>query len=312
MLNVGQKSEIVMILNHLFGFSYSIAINEQIDKYKNEPIFLSEGNINEPQKKKRLDEVLFRTYIEDKYGKIDLKEFNEILKEENNRNEICSIMGIHDGGNNSKADFYIGDLALSAKSQAGKTPSIFNRGIHENLLLMCDRMEYNEIIRSKYDNNVLKDYSLKIDKLLKEFMTHMSDKTGTREKMYNKKTKEYGFFHSKEKWDIIAPLIYYTGFIGTRTQDSFNTANCMLEAYDQYEPNTYVYDFDGVEWIEKNKNFFEFELRSASSDEIKLSEDLLKLSNEELIPMGYYKHYDNKNKIWKIGGELVIKKNKSM
>jgi hypothetical protein len=76
-MNIGQKSEIVMILNHLYCFSYGIVINEKLGKYNYEPVFLSEGNINEPQKKKRLDDVLFRTYIEGKYGKIDLKEFNK-------------------------------------------------------------------------------------------------------------------------------------------------------------------------------------------------------------------------------------------
>lgn len=301
-----------MILNHLYCFSYGMMINEKLGKYNYEPVFLSEGNNNDRQKKKRLDEVFFRKYIEEKYGKIDLNEFNNLLKDDNNRDEICFVMGIHDGGKYSKADFYMGDLGISAKSQSGKTPSIFNRGTHENLLIMCDRMEYNEIIKSKYDNNVLNDYASKIDKLIKEYMAYMANKKGTKEKTYNKKTKEYGFFHSKEKWEIITPLIYYTGFIGTRTQDSFNTANCMLEAYDPYDPNTYVYDFDGVEWVEKNKDFFEFELRSAENEKIKLSEELLKLSNEELIPMGYYKHYDKKKKIWKIGGELVIKKDKSV
>lgn len=311
--NQGNVAEVVAILVHLFHFSYGLPICNKLGKYNYEPVFLSAGNNKDTQKKRRLDEILFRAYIEDEYGKMSPNEFCLLLENNIVLRKIAWTFNINPAGSGSKADFYRGDLGISVKGYQGETPSIFNKGSHIGLLKMCNRLKDIETIKVNTPKDILtENYSLKIDHRIKEFMRYMSCKSGTLNKNYNSSTGEYGYFYSEESWREVKPIIYYTLLIGTRSKDSFNTAHALLDIIDPFDIQSYnyFYDYEIFDYIEENKDNWQFEMRSSKKD--KKNKELLNLTNEELIPMGYYKHFDSKKKIWKIYNEFVIRKSKSV
>lgn len=305
--NRGNESEIKAIIINVFCYAYNIEI-KGLGLYNFEPVYLPDGNDEEPNKRRIVDSDKLKKFIKDNFGKLDYNEFIEKMKDNNFIEIIVNLLNIECAKSSYKSDFYRGNLGISVKNY-GETNkkldlkntdvSIMNRGTFNSFLECANRISKDEELKKLYDEyDVLNDnYEENVSRIYKEFLIAIKqDKFPLHCSNYKNNTKEYGFFYPIEIWKYIKPMIVYFTYKGTYTGNSYNKADCVMEITNPFDINTYKIYYDFNYYVEKHRKSSSFEIRGISKTAVKSY--FSRIPEDVLLEMGIIKMKEKKsNKI---------------
>lgn len=298
--NRGVENEKIAILMNMYCYANSIEING-LGEYNNMPVYLPDGDEDDPNKKRILDSSGMSTYVKDKYNVSNIEDFKCLINDRSMMFTLCDIFNVSSANSNYKSDFYRGDLGLSVKNYSEDNTywdlkrtdiSILNRGYFNAYLTCANRIANDDRVKELYDEyGVLNEqYEEKIKSLYLEFILAIKeDKFPLNCRNYKITTKEKGFWYDDEKWKYIKPMIAYFCTMGTYFGDSFNTANCMLEIINPFDINTYSFYYDILNYIEYHRDKCNFEIRGVN--EVTYKSIFSRIDDDVLLQLGMIRKY---------------------
>lgn len=274
--NQGHKLEIITIIINLFCYAYDIFI-DYLGEYNKYPVYLPDGNENEPNKKREINVDIFRNYIDKKFGNISYEIFIEKIKEDKSIiEEISKLLNIDSAGSSYKSDFYRGDLGISVKGFGindkknnfhSSNVTLINKTTLNGFLKIARRLVKNKDFIKQYgfEEIVTKNYPERVKEVMLDFCKEVYNKKYCKHcQNYKITTNEKGFFYHSEQWNLFMPILVYCAFYGTATGNSFNKASCVLDIIYPFSIKKNICHFQPKSYFDKFKRNFSFEIRGFS------------------------------------------------